>query len=182
MTLTTAALQHVARHPLVIAGLMALGLGAAGLAAVAGLVWHPARVEAAAAEAGLDNAALDLRELKYRARLAQDYTSRLDEVTALEAKLSLTKSEPDFVRDIEALAASTGATITQFSTRSTEQSAGVKSADFEFFLSGSYASLRRFIVELPSLNEFVAVERVSLERNGPSVRAFLVLRRRHKAG
>ncbi len=182
MTGAGAAIQHIVRHPLVIAALVALGLSAAGLVAVAGLVWQPARVEAAAAEASLDRASLELRELRNRARLVQDYASRLTEVEALEAKLSQVKSEPEFVRDIEALVARTGATIAQFSSRATEQSAGMRSTDFEFFLNGSYASLRRLIVELPNLNEFVAIERISLERNGPSVRAFLVLRRRHKAG
>ncbi len=181
MTGAGTAFQHIVRHPLIIAGLVALGLALGGLAAVAGLVWQPARVEAAAAEAGLEKAAMDLRELKYRVRLAEDYASRLTEVEALEAKLSQAKSEPEFVRDIEALVTRTGATITQFSSRGTEQSAGGKPAEFEFFLNGSYASLRRFILELPNLNEFVAIERVSLERNGPSVRAFLVLQRRHKA-
>lgn len=181
MTGVSAAVQHVGRHPLVIAGLVALGLAAAGLAAVAGLVWQPARMEAAAAEAGLDKAALDLRELRHRARLAQDFANRVLEVEALEAKLSQTKTEPEFVRDIEGLAAKTGVSIAQFSSRGTGQGEGVKSADFEFFLNGSYANLRRFVVELPNLNEFVAIERVSLERNGPSVRAFLVLRRRHRA-
>ena len=181
MTGVSAAVQHVARNPLVIAALVALGLAGAGLAAVAGLVWQPARMEAAAAEAGLDRAALNLRELRYRARLAQDYASRLTEVEALEAKLSQTKTEPEFVRDIEALAAKTSVSIAQFSSRSGGQGEGAKPADFEFFLNGSYANLRRFVVELPNLNEFVAIERVSLERNGPAVRAFLVLRRRHRA-
>ena len=120
----TAAIQHVARHPLVIAGLAALAIAAAGLAATAGLVWHPALVEAQAAEAVLDKAVLELRELRYRARLAEDYASRLTEVQALEAKLSLSKPEPEFVRDIEALAARTGASIAQFSSRGTEQERG----------------------------------------------------------
>jgi Tfp pilus assembly protein PilO len=181
MTGVSVAAQHVARHPLVIAGLVALGLAAAGLAAVAGLVWQPARMDAAAVEASLDKAAFDLRELRHQVRLAQDYASRLAEVEALEAKLSRTKTEPEFVRDIEALAAKTGVAIAQFTSRSSEENAGMKSADFEFFLNGSYANLRRFIVELPTLNEFVAIERISLERNGPALRAFLVLQRRHRA-
>ncbi len=182
MTGTTAMVQHVARQPSVIAGLAAFALAAMVLAAVAGLLWLPVRAEATLAEAELDKAATELRELRYRARLAHDYTSRLAEVEALEAKLSRTKSEPEFVRDIEALAGRTGVTIAQFSSRNAEQSTVAKSADFEFFLNGSYSNLRRFIAELSSLNEFVAVERVSLERNGPSLRAFLVLQRRHKQG
>jgi Tfp pilus assembly protein PilO len=178
--MNSTAIQHVVRHPLVIAGLVALALAAAGLAGMAALVWHPARVEARAAETGLDEAAFELRELRYRARLAQEYASRLVEVQALEAKLSLSKPEPEFVRDIEELAARTGASIAQFSSRSTEQDRGAGSASFEFFLNGTYANLRRFMALLPGLKEFVAIERVSLERNGPAVRAFLVLQRRHR--
>jgi hypothetical protein len=177
---TKAAIQHMARHPLVIAGNAALALAAAGLAAIALLVWYPARVEAEAAETGLEKAALELRELRYRARLARDYASRLAEVQVLEAKLSLAKPEPEFVRDIEALAAQTAVSIAQFSSRSTEQERGARSASFEFFFNGAYANLRQFMVLLPSLNEFIVIERVSLERNGPAVRAFLVLQRRRR--
>jgi Tfp pilus assembly protein PilO len=182
MTRTVTLVQHAGRQPLVLAALAAFALAAVGLVSVAGLVWLPLRNEAAVAEAELDKATMDLRELRYRARLAQDYTSRLAEVEALEAKLSQTKSEPEFVRDIEALATRTGVTIAQFSSRSAEQGASAKSADFEFFLNGSYTNLRRFIAELSSLHEFVAVERISLERNGSSLRAFLVLQRRHRTG
>jgi Tfp pilus assembly protein PilO len=180
MTGTATVIQHAGRQPLVLAALAAFALAAAGLAAVTGLVWLPLRSEAALAETELDRAALELRELRYRARLAQDYTSRLAEVETLEAKLSQSKSEPEFVRDIEALASRTGVAIAQFSSRGSEQGAGTKSADFEFFLNGSYTNLRRFVAELSSLHEFVAVERISLERNGSSLRAFLVLQRRHK--
>ena len=115
-------------------------------------------------------------------RASPRIAARLAEVEALEAKLSQTKTEPEFVRDIEALAAKTGVAIAQFDmAQQWGKSRGLKSADFEFFLNGSYANLRRFIVELPTLNEFVAIERISLERNGPAVRAFLVLQRHYKA-
>ena len=121
--------------------------------------------------------------MKYRVRQTEDYANRLGQVEALENKLSQVKSDPEFVRDIEALARKTGAAITQFSTRAVAgQGQGMKPADFEFFLSGSYDSLRRFIMELTFLNEFVAIERVSLERNGGAVRAFLVLRWHRRAG
>ena len=144
-------------------------------------MWQPARTGAAAAEASLETAAAELRERRYRARLAADYATRLTQVEALEAKLRQVKSEPEFMRDIEALVAGSGAAVTQFSSRSAEQSAGAGTSYFEFYLNGSYASLRKFITALPDLNEFVAVERISLERNGTAVQAYLVLRRHYKA-
>ncbi len=176
-----AAFLHIVRHPIALAPLAALGVALVILAAVAGSMWEPARVGAATAEARLETAAAELRELRYRARLAADYATRLAQVEALEAKLRRVKSEPEFVRDIEALVASSGAAVTQFSSRSGEQSAGGGTSYFEFNLTGSYASLRKFVTALPDLNEFVAVERISLERNGAAVQAYLVLRRRHKA-
>ena len=178
MTRTNAALRQVVRHPLVILALLVLAAAVISLGAAAGLLWQPARVEAAATEARLDREAAALRELKYRARLAEDYASRTKQVEALEAKLRQTKSEPEFVRDIESLVTRCGASISQFSSHGAEQGAGAKATYFEFFLTGSYASLRNFFGSLPDLNEFVAIERVSLEHNGPGVQAYVVLRRR----
>lgn len=178
MTRSNAALRQVVRHPLTMIALLSLAVAVIFLAAAAGLLWQPARVGAAAAEARLDREAAALRELKYRARLAEDYAARTEQVEALEAKLRQTKSEPEFVRDMESLVTRCGASISQFSSRGSEQAAGGKATSFEFFLTGSYASLRKFFSSLPDLNEFVAIERVSLERNGPGVQAYLVLRRR----
>ncbi len=181
MTQAKAAFLHIVRHPVALAALAALGVALVILAAVAGSMWEPARAGAAAAEASLETAAAELRERRYRARIAADYATRLTQVEALEAKLRQVKSEPEFMRDIEALVAGSGATVTQFSSRSAEQSAGAGTSYFEFYLNGSYASLRKFITALPDLNEFVAVERISLERNGQAVQAYLVLRRHYKA-
>jgi Tfp pilus assembly protein PilO len=181
MTQAKAAFLHIVRHPVAIAALAVLGAALVILAAVAGSMWQPARTGAATAEASLETAAAELRERRYRARLAADYATRLTQVEALEAKLRQVKSEPEFMRDIEALVAGSGAAVTQFSSRSAEQSAGAGTSYFEFYLSGSYASLRKFITALPDLNEFVAVERISLERNGTAVQAYLVLRRHYKA-
>jgi Tfp pilus assembly protein PilO len=177
-----AAFRHILRHPAAFAALLVLGAAIAVLAATASLKWQPARVEGEAAEAAFEKAAAGLRELRYRVRLSEEYATRRGQVEALEAKLRQVKSEPEFVRDIEALVARSGATVTQFSVHAAEPGSGASATYFEFFLNGSYASLRRFIADLPDLNEFVAIERVSLEHNGPAVRAFLVLRRRQKAG
>ncbi len=173
-----AALRQVVLHPLAVLALTWLAAAVMILAAAAGLLWEPARVKADATEARLDKEAAALRALKYRARLAEDYATRTKQVEALEAKLHLTKSEPEFVRDIESLVTRCGASISQFSSRGSEQGTGGKATSFEFFLTGSYASLRMFFSSLPELNEFVAIERVSLERNGAGVQAYLVLRRR----
>jgi Tfp pilus assembly protein PilO len=181
MTRSAATVQHVVRHPLVIRCLVLLVLAAAALAGAAAFIWHPARTQAALAEAERESGAMELRELKYRARLARDFAGRLAGVEALEAKLSQTITEPEFVRDIEALAGQTGVAITQVSPHGTGQSAAAASAGFEFYLNGPYAGLRSFVAELSGLNGFIAVERVTLERDGQSVRAFLVLRRYRKA-
>jgi Tfp pilus assembly protein PilO len=182
MTGIGAAFQHIVRHPAALAALLMLGAAITVLAAAASFIWWPARIEGEASEAAFEKAAAEVRELRYRIRLAEEYATRRGQVEALEAKLRQVKSEPEFVRDIEALVARSGATVTQFSLHAAEPNAGVSATYFEFFLNGTYASLRSFIAGLPDLNEFVAIERVSLEQNGPAVRAFLVLRRRHKAG
>ncbi len=180
MMYSKTALQHILRHPLVIASFLALSVSVVILGAAAGLVWEPARVDAAEAEAGLDNASAKLRELKYRARLASDFVTRQTQVETLESKLHQAKSEPEFVRDIETLVARTGAAVSQFSSHSAERSGGVNTTYFEFFLNGSYESLRQFVSELPNLNDFVAIERISLERNGKTIRAYIVMKRRQK--
>ncbi len=182
MTDAKIALLHIVRHPLVIAALLALSVSLAILTSAAALIWAPARMEAAAAEEGFEKAAAALRELRYRARLAEDFAALRTQVETLETKLRQARPEPEFVRDIEALAGRTGASVAQFSTHSAEENAGVSTTYFEFFLNGSYANLRQFISELPELNEFVAIERVSLERNGGAVRAYLILKRRQKTG
>ena len=180
MTEARAAFEHVVRHPLVIAALCTLVIALAALAAAAAFVWEPASAEAAAAEAELEKQSAALREIKYRARLAQDFEVREKQVKLLETKLREAKSEPEFVRDIEALVSKAGASLTQFSSHSAERNGAISTTYFEFFLSGPYASLRQIVSELPELNEFVSIERVSLERNGPAVRAYLVLRRRQR--
>ncbi len=181
MMQTPPSFQHVLRHPLVVAALLTLVMTLALLGTAALFIWQPAQAEAEAAEAALDKASSDLRELKFRGKLAEDYAVRRGQVDALEAKLRHAKPEPEFVRDIEALVAGSGAAVSQFTSRTAEQSGGLSTTYFEFFLNGSYTSLRKFIADLPQLNDFVAIERVSLERSGPAVRAYLVLRRRHKA-
>jgi Tfp pilus assembly protein PilO len=174
------ALHHILRQPLVIIALFALGASLVLLALLAAFVWDPARAGAAEAEAGLERALGDLREVRIRARIARDYATLHRQVELLEAKLRQSKPEPEFVREVEALVTRSGAAVAQFSSHSAEDNAGVSTTYFEFFLTGSYASLRDFISGLRDLNDFVAMERVSLESNGSGVRAYLILRRRHR--
>ena len=181
MTGSRAAFLHAARHPFVIAAALTLGAALVVLGASAIFVWAPARTEALAAEAGLESVTSELRELHFRARLAQDFAARQQQVGILEQKLLQAKPEPEFIRDVETLVSKAGATATQFSSHSVQQIGGVNTTYFEFFLNGPYAGLRQFVAELPELNEFVSVDRVSFERNGQTVRAFLVLKRRQKA-
>jgi Tfp pilus assembly protein PilO len=181
MTGARLALFHVIRHPAVLAAGLSLAVALALLAAAAVFVWQPVWAEAEDAAERLDRAALHLRELRYRARLAQDYAARLVEAEALEGKLRQAKSEPVFVRDLEALAGRSGVGVEQVSASREEKSGGIDTAFLELILKGPYTNIRQFVSGLPELHEFVAVERISLERDGETIRAILVLKRRHKA-
>ena len=181
MTEGTVRLAHAVRHPACIAGLAGLLSTLALLALAAALVWQPARDAAASANDRLDRIRAQLRELRARDKLMQSFAVRLKQAETLEAKLKQAKAEPAFVRDIEALASRSGATVEQVSSPSEEKGNAVNTALFEIILRGSYGNIRRFIGGLTELDEFVTVERVSLERDGEGVRAYLVLKRRHKA-
>src|SRR5271165_5026571 len=115
MTEGKAFVSHIVRHPTVIAASLILILTLAVLGMVAAFIWQPARATAANADAGLERATAQLRELRYRVRLAQNYALRLSQAETLEGKLRQAKSEPAFVRDIEILAAQSGTTVEQVS-------------------------------------------------------------------
>ena len=119
-------------------------------------------------------------------RLAGEYAVRIKQADVIETKLSQGKGEPEFIRDVEALAVRSGAALTQFSSHKSQGSGaaqakgGVHSTMFEFFMSGSYADLKKFIVSLRELNEFVSIERAVLERGEQTVKAHLVVERRQR--
>ena len=182
MTEAKVRIAHVVRHPASVAALLALIATLTMLALVAALVWQPARYASADADGRLERTRAQLRELKARDRIMQSFALRVKQAETLEAKLKLAKAEPAFVRDIEALASRSGATVEQVSSPSEEKSAAVNSALFEIILRGGYGSIRHFIAGLTELEEFVTVERVSLEHDGEGVRAYLVMKRRHKVG
>jgi Tfp pilus assembly protein PilO len=175
-----AAAQHALRHPAVIASGLSLMLTTALLAAAAALIWEPSRSDNQRAGAEFEAVSAQLRDLKQRMRLAKDYAARSEQVDLLEGKLRQSKTEPEFVRDIEAIVSKSGAKVTQFSSHKAERNGAMNTTVFEFFLTGSYGNMRQFVSELPNLNEFVAIERISLERTDQGVRAYLVLKRRQR--
>ena len=182
MTEKKVRVAHVIRHPASVAALLALIAALAMLALVAALIWRPARDASADADDRLQRARAQLRELKARDQIIQSFAVRVKQAETLEAKLKLAKAEPAFVRDVEGLASRSGAAVEQVSSPSEEKSAAVNSALFEIILRGGYGSIRHFIAGLAELEEFVTVERVSIEHDGEAVRAYLVMKRRHKAG
>ncbi len=182
MTEATVRVAHVVRHPAAVAALFALIVTLAILGLVAALIWHPALNASAEASDRLDRTRDQLRELRARDRLMQSFAVRVKQAETLEVKLKQAKAEPAFVRDIEALASRSGATVEQVSSPSEEKAAAVNTALFEIILRGAYGNIRHFIAGLSELEEFVTVERVSLEHDGEGVRAYLVMKRRHKAG
>ncbi len=177
-----ARLAHIVRHPAAVATLLALSFALAILALATVLVWRPARDASADADDRLDRVRAQLRELKARDQLLQSFGVRSIQADTLEGKLKVAKTEPAFVRDIEALATRSGVTVEQVSSPSEEKSAAVSASLFEIILRGGYGSVRRFIAGLTELEEFVTVERVSLEHDQEGVRANLVMKRRRKAG
>ncbi len=175
-------LAHAARYPAALAAFLVLTFTLALLGLVAVLIWQPARDASAAADNRLERARAQLRELRARDRLMQSFAVRMKQAEVLEAKLRQAKTEPAFVRDIEALANRSGATVEQVSSPNEEKGSGVNTALFEITLRGAYSNVRRFIAGLSDLEEFVSIERVSLEHDGEGVRAYLVMKRRHKVG
>ncbi len=173
---------HAARHPAALAALLVLSFTLAILGLVAALIWQPSRGASAEADDRLDRARIQLRELRARDQLMQSFAVRMKQAEVLEGKLRQTKTEPAFVRDIEALANRSGTAVEQVSSPNEEKGNAVNTALFEITLRGAYINIRRFVAGLSELEEFVSIERVSLEHDGEGVRAYLVMKRRHKAG
>jgi hypothetical protein len=175
-----AAFLQTIRHPAALGALFAAGLAGCMLAAAFLLIWEPARGRALAAEDKLGRAANALAGMKFRLKLAKDYAGIAAHIEKLERKLRQAKADPEFVHDIEALAAGTGVNVAHLSSHRKEQSGGVGGTAFEFSLSGAYANLRRFIVELANLDEFTVIERVSFDKEEQTVKTTLVLLRLQK--
>lgn len=178
--MTPMELRRIVTHPRCLRGLAAFAATLAALALIAVLVWRPAALGAAEAETALAMTRSDLRAYENASRLAGEYAIRMQQADAIESKLSQSKGEPEFIRDVEALAARSGATLTQFSSHKTQAQGAVRSTMFEFFMSGSYADLKKFVVSFKEMNEFVSVERAVFERGEQTVKAHLIVERRQQ--
>jgi hypothetical protein len=184
--------RQIVTHPQCLRALSAFASALAAAVLVAALFWRPALVGAAEAEAALATTRSDLRAYENAIRLAGDYAIRIQQADAIETKLSQGKGEPEFIRDVEALAVRSGAALTQFSSHKSQAggagpgngpgkgNGGVRSTTFEFFMSGSYADLKKFVVSLKELNEFVSIERAVFEHGEQTVKAHLVVERRQR--
>lgn len=172
-------LARVVTHPFVFASLAALLVSLIALALTTLVAWWPARAQHAEAERHAITLMAELKDLKVRQDMAVLYRSRLAQVEILEKKLQLARSEPDFVAEIEKLAATSQAELLQFSSRSApKDKVSADTTIFEFFLKGDYAALKTFIAGVRDLPEFVTIERVVLERIEPSVRLRVLMKRR----
>ena len=66
----------------------------------------------------------------------QSFAVRVKQAETLEAKLKLAKAEPAFVRDIEALASRSGATVEQVSSPERREERGCQHRAFRDHLAG----------------------------------------------
>lgn len=174
---------HILRQPFVLLSLGVLTISLVVVAAVAMTAWLPAQNRHAESEGRTTRLLTELTELKLRQDMAALYRSRADEVETLEKKLKLARSEPEFVAEIEKLAAASAADLLQFSSRAVpREKSGTESTVFEFFLKGDYAGLKAFIAGVSDLPEFLTVERVVFERVDPSVRARVLIKRHTARG
>lgn len=172
-------LARVVGHPAVVAGVAVLIVSFMALAITTLALWWPARAHHAEAEARALALTAELKELKFRQDMAVLYRTRVAQVEILEKKLQLARSEPEFVAEIEKLAATSNAELLQFSSRAVpKDKASADTTIFEFFLKGDYAGLKSFISGVRDLPEFVTIERVVLERIEPSVRLRILMKRR----
>ncbi|MDO9384536.1 MAG: type 4a pilus biogenesis protein PilO [Hyphomicrobiaceae bacterium] len=170
---------HVTRQPLVLAGLAMLALSSLALGVVVIAVWHPAAALLTETEARNTALLAELKELKHRQDMADLYRTRTAQAEALEKKLQLARSEPEFIAEVEKLSAATRADLLQFSSRAApKDKAATETTIFEFSLKGDYASVKAFLAGVRELPEFVTIERVVLERAEPVLRARIIVKRR----
>jgi hypothetical protein len=171
--------RHVLRRPPALLTSCTLAVAMLALAFVTLLVWRPAVHRLADVEARRIALVSELKELKQRQDMAELYRTRRAEAEALQKKLQLARSEPEFIAEVEKLSAETRAEVLQFSSRpAPTDKAAAETTVFEFSLKGDYASVKAFLAGLRGFPEFVIVERVVLERMEPGIRARIVMKRR----
>lgn len=174
MSPRTLTVAHALRQGPALGGTIAALMAALVVGLVVGALWWPVASAQAAAD-GEASALLDeLRSARSRADRAAIYHARLAAVEELEAKLEASRSEPDFVAEIEALAERSGTELLQFSSR---RAASGEASSFEFFVRGSYPATKALLGGLADLSEHVTVRRVVLERSEDGVRTRVLLGR-----
>jgi Tfp pilus assembly protein PilO len=176
--MTPARLRYIFRRPPALSGVVLAAISILALSAVYFALWQPARLAAATAEISIERLRGEIAMLEQADRLAASYAARLADVESLEAKLKTPTNDPEFIRNLEALASRSGAAMRQVSSRpASEDRQRVRSAMFEFQVSGRYASVKLFLVSIQALPEFVALEQVLLELGDNVVRARVVIKR-----
>lgn len=171
-------LRHTLRRPAAMTGLLLAGLAILTLLFVYFILWRPAQSGAAMATMSIGRLRGEIAMLEMADRLAGLHAARVAEVETLEAKLKAPTNDPEFIRNLEALAVRSGAVLRQVSSRpASEDKNRIRSGVFEFQVSGRYASLKMFLISIQALPEFVAVEQVLLELGDNVVRARLVIKR-----
>ena len=134
-----------------------------------GAVWRPARDAAASANDRLDRIRVKLRELRARDKLMQSFAVRLKQAETLEANINGRKPSPLSCATLKPWRAERRDGRAGL-IPSEEESSAVNTALFEI-TCGWLLQYPHFIAGLTELEEFVTVERVSLERDGEGVRA-----------
>lgn len=176
--MTRAMLFHILGRPAAQGGFLMVALSLAFALALTVFHWLPASTAAAAAEASLERLRTEREMLEMADRLAERYSARIAEVELLEGKLGAATDDPEFIRNAEKLATTSGAAIQHLSSEPMrEDKAKVSTAGFEFLLSARYANLKTFLVSLQRMPELVAVEQVLLEMTEQDVRGRVVIKR-----
>jgi Tfp pilus assembly protein PilO len=179
--MTPTELKQTIAHPQCLKALKVFALALAAVVLLSLMFWRPARQAAGDAEEALATTREDLRAYQQASKLAGEYAIRIQQADAMETKLNQSKGEPEFIREVETLATRSGAELTQFSSHKSQVQGAVRSTMFEFFMSGSYANLKQFVVSFKEMNEFVSVERAVFEHGEQTVKAHLIIERRQRA-
>lgn len=179
----SAMLQHALRRPLAVAGFVFSVSSILAFLFVFFALWRPAQVNVATAAATIHTLRQEIGVLEIADRLAEGYSNRLTDVETLEGKLRLPANDPEFIRNLEALASTSGTALRQVSSRPASEERGqIRTSVFEFQVSGNYTSLKQFLMNIQTLPEFVAIEQVLFEVADIGVRARIVIKRTNSQG
>lgn len=176
--MTSLVLRHILRRREAFAS-VAFAFGSiAVLVFVFFALWRPALQDATSAALSVERLRQDITVLEMADRLTASYTDRLAEVEMLEGKLKVPANDPAFIRNLEELASKSGAKLQQVSSSlAADEKGKAQSAKFEFQVHGEYPVIKRFLVSVQALPEFVAIEQVLLELSDQNLRARVVIKR-----